>query len=208
MTEQRQIPSQVLRQVCDSISDNLGERSLRLLFSQAGLQRFYAGGELPPADDSPSATVAELSHLFATAFRIFGDRGMRPILLRAGRNSLKHFRETNKGLAALAGAAFKLLPTDAKIKLVLSRSAKIAEELLHAPHRTYDTPEGFFVEIGACPYCAGSQAARAICYFPVGFYGEALRWATGETYPIEETECIAHGGQFCRIRIGRQPEPQ
>jgi predicted hydrocarbon binding protein len=203
MANQQQVPSQVIRQVCDSIIDNLGEKSLRLLFAQSGLQRFYSGGELPPADDTPSATVDELSHLFATAFRIFGDRGVKPILLRAGRNSLKHFRETNKTLSTLAGAAFKVLPTDAKIKLVLARSAKIAEELLHAPHRTYDNEQGFFVEIGNCPYCAGNQAEHGICYFPVGFYGEALRWATGETYPVDEIECIAAGAQFCRIRIGR-----
>jgi predicted hydrocarbon binding protein len=205
MSEQ-QVPSQVLRQVCDSIIDNLGERSLRLLFAQSGLQRFYSGGVLPPDDDTPSATVGELSHLFATAARIFGDKGVKPILLRAGRNSLKHFRESNKALAALAGAAFKLLPTDAKIKLVLSRSAKIAEELLHAPHRTYDDAQGFYVEISGCPYCAGSPAAdHGICYFPLGFYGEAIRWATGETYPVDEVECAGAGGQVCRFRIGRAP---
>ena len=205
MANQQLLPSQVLRQVCDSIIDNLGEKSLRLLFAQSGLSRFYSGGDLPPADDTPSVTADELSLLFATAFRIFGDRGVKPILLRAVRNSLKHFRETNKTLSTLAGAAFKVLPTDAKIKLVLSRSAKIAEELLHAPHRTYDNAEGFFVEIGDCPYCAGNQAAHGICYFPIGFYGEALRWATGATYPIDEIECIAAGAQFCRIKIGRAP---
>ncbi len=205
MANQQQVPSQVIRQVCDSIIDNLGEKSLRLLFAQSGLQRFYSGGALPPDDDTPSATVDELSHLFATAFRIFGDRGVKPILLRAGRNSLKHFRQTNKTLSALAGAAFKVLPTDAKIKLVLARSAKIAEELLHAPHRTFDNDQGFFVEIGGCPYCAGNQAEHGICYFPIGFYGEALRWATGDTYPVDEIECIAAGAQFCRIRIGRSP---
>ena len=205
MANQQQVPSQVIRQVCDSIIDNLGEKSLRLLFAQSGLQRFYSGGELPPDDDTPSATVDELSHLFATSFRIFGDKGIKPILLRAGRNSLKHFRESNKTLAALAGAAFKVLPTDAKIKLVLSRSAKIAEELLHAPHRTYDDEQGFYVEIGSCPYCAGNQADHGICYFPIGFYGEALRWATGETYPVDEIECIAAGASHCRIRVGRAP---
>jgi predicted hydrocarbon binding protein len=205
MANEQQVPSLVLRQVCDSIVDNLGEKSLRLLFAQSGLQRYYAGGELPPADDTPSATVDELSHLFAAAFRIFGDRGVKPILLRAGRNSLKHFRESNKALSVLAGAAFKVLPTDAKIKLVLSRSAKVAEELLHTPHATFDSPEGFFVEISGCPYCAGSQASHGICYFPVGFYGEALRWATGATYTVDEVECIAASGKVCRFRISREP---
>ena len=205
MGNEQQVPSSVIRLVCDSIIDNLGEKSLRLLFNQSGLQRYYSGGQLPPNDDSPSATVDELSHLFATSFRIFGDKGVKPILLRVGRNTLQHFRETNKTMAALAGAAFKVLPTDAKIKLVLTRSAKVAEESLHTPHRTYDTPEGYFVEISGCPYCAGTTAEHAICYLPLGFYGEALRWATGSTYPVEEIECIAAGGQVCRFRIGREP---
>ena len=205
MPNQQQVPSSVIRLVCDSIIDNLGEKSLRLLFNQSGLQKYYSGGELPPADDTPSATVDELSHLFATCVRIFGAKGIKPIFMRAGRNSLVHFRETNKTLSTLAGAAFKVLPTDAKIKLVLSRSAKIAEELLHTPHSSYDNAEGFFVEISNCPYCAGNQAEHGICYFPLGFYGEALRWATGATYPIDEVECIAAGGTVCRFRIGRAP---
>jgi hypothetical protein len=205
MASQQQVPSSVIRLVCDSIIDNLGEKSLRLLFNQSGLQKYYSGGELPPADDTPSATVEELSHLFATSIKIFGAKGVRPILLRAGRGSLQHFREHNKTLATLAGAAFKVLPTDAKIKLVLSRSAKIAEELLHAPHRTYDTAEGYFVEISGCPYCAGTTADQGICYFPQGFYAEAMRWATGNSYPIDEVKCIAAGAQVCRFRIRREP---
>jgi hypothetical protein len=205
MASQQQVPSSVIRLVCDSIIDNLGEKSLRLLFNQSGLQKYYSGGELPPADDTPSATVEELSHLFATSFKIFGDKGVKPILLRAGRSSLQHFREHNKTLATLAGAAFKVLPTDAKIKLVLARSAKIAEDLLHAPHRTYDTNEGYFVEISGCPYCAGTTSDHGICYFPQGFYAEAMRWATGNNYPVAEPECIAASSQFCRIRIGREP---
>jgi hypothetical protein len=205
MSNEQQVPSAVIRLVCDSIIDNLGEKSLRLLFNQSGLQRYYSGGVLPPADETPSATVAELSHLFATCFRIFGAKGVRPILLRVGRNTLQHFRETNKTMSVLAGAAFKVLPTDAKIKLVLARSAKVAEETLHAPHRTYDTPTGYFVEISGCPYCVGTSADQGICYLPLGFYGEALRWATGATYPVEETECVAAGGQVCRFQIGREP---
>jgi hypothetical protein len=205
MASQQRVPSSVIRLVCDSIIDNLGEKSLRLLFNQSGLQKYYSGGELPPADDTPSATVEELSRLFATSISIFGAKGVRPILLRAGRSSLQHFREHNKTLATLAGAAFKVLPTDAKIKLVLSRSAKIAEELLHAPHRTYDTDEGYFVEISGCPYCAGATADQGICYFPQGFYAEAMRWATGNSYPVDEIECVAAGGQVCRFRIGREP---
>jgi hypothetical protein len=204
MARERQVPSMVLRLFCDSVIDNLGEKSLRLLFTQAGLQRYYNGGALPPADESPSATVDELSKLFVTSFTIFGEKGVKPILLRAGRGMLQNFREHNKTLAALAGAAFRVLPTDAKIKLILSRSAKIGEEMLQAPHQIYDTPEGYFVTIAACPYCAGMQTDHGVCYFPVGYYSEAVRWATGKTHAVEQIECIAAGGELCRFRISRE----
>lgn len=204
MTHEQQVPSLVLRLVCDSVIDNLGEKSLRLLFAQSGLQHVYSGGELPPADETPSITVEQLSRLFATAYRVFGDKGVRPILLRAGRTMLHYFRAHNKPLAALAGAAFKVLPTDAKIKLLLSRTTKVAEELLHAPHSSRSTSEGYIIEIQSCPYCAGTTAEKPVCYFPVGFYTEALRWATGDSYTVTETECVASGGTLCRFLIGKE----
>ena len=204
MTREQPIPSSMLRLFCDSVIDNLGEKSLKLLFTQAGLQRFYTS-ELPPADDSPSISAGDLATLIATGFRIFGDKGVKPILLRVGRNSALHFRENNKTLAALAGAAFKVLPTDAKIKLVLSRSAKISEESLHMPHRVYDTPEGYFVEIRDSLYCEGVSADHAVCYLPLAFYRELLRWAANATYPVQEIQCRAKGDPLCLFKIGREP---
>ena len=207
MAREQQVPSFAIRLVCDSVIGNLGPKSLHLLFAQAGLQQYYDGGELPPDDESPSATIDELSAIFTTSFQIFGDKGMKPILLRAGRDMLHYFRTHNKALAALAGAAFTVLPTDTKIKLVLSRSAKIGEEVLHSPHRTYETPEGYFVEITNSPYCVGLTYDHGVCYFPVGFYGEALRWATGETYVVTETACVAAGDPICRFHITRAAQP-
>ncbi|NOK62907.1 MAG: hypothetical protein GFH27_549293n304 [Chloroflexi bacterium AL-W] len=207
MAREQQVPSLVIRLICESVIDNLGPKSLHLLFTQTGLQRYYDGGELPPDDESPSATIDELSTIFTMSFQIFGDKGMKPILLRAGRDMLHHFRAHNKALAALAGTAFTVLPTDTKIKLVLSRAAKIGEELLHSPHRTYDTPEGYFVEITNSPYCVGITSDHGVCYFPVGFYSEALRWATGQTYAVTETACVAAGAQVCRFHITHQEQP-
>jgi predicted hydrocarbon binding protein len=203
--QRHQLPSMVLRLVCDSIIDNLGEKSLRLLMTQSGLQAYYQEGALPPADNSPSLTLPEFSNLFTTMFRIFGDRGIKPILLRAGRRNMQHFRETNKTLTALAGAAFKVLPTDAKIKLVLSRAAKAAEELLYTEHIFRETAEGYMVEIVDSPYCVGIEADHGVCYVAQGFYGEAVAWATNQQHKVEELTCRAHGDDRCRILISREP---
>jgi hypothetical protein len=198
--EQR-VPSSIVRAVADSITENLGEKSLRLLFKQSGLDRYYAEGQLPPDDDTPSATRDEFANLFTVAFSIFGDRGIKPILLRAGRQGLHLFRQHNRTLAALAGAAFKVLPTDPKIKLVLSRSAKAAEEAFYSPHRTGDMPGGYWVEIDSSPYCHGITADHGVCYIPVGFYGEALKWATGGDYEVTEPLCRAKGDTHCRFEL-------
>lgn len=203
--QRQQLPSMVLRLVCDSIIDNLGEKSLRLLMTQSGLQAYYHDGVLPPADNSPSLTLPEFSNLFTTMFGIFGDRGIKPILLRAGRANMKHFRETNKTLAALAGAAFKVLPTDAKIKLVLSRATKAAEELLYTEHRVSESPDGYVVEILDSPYCVGIKADHGVCYVAQGFYSEAVTWATNQQYHVEEISCRARGNDSCRILISREP---
>jgi len=203
--QRQQLPSMVLRLVCDSIIDNLGEKSLRLLMTQSGLQAYYQDGKLPPADNSPSITLPEFSRLFTTMFGIFGDRGIKPILLRAGRYNLRHFRETNKTLATLAGAAFKVLPTDAKIKLVLSRSVKAAEELLQVDHSFSETPDGYLIEIKDSPYCVGIESDHGVCYVAQGFYSEAVTWATNQQHHVEEINCRARGDDCCRILISREP---
>lgn len=204
MTREQPIPSSMLRLFCDSVIDNLGEKSLKLLFTQAGLQRAYSD-QLPPADDSPSISADELAKLLATGFTIFGDRGIKPILLRAGRNAALHFREHNRTLSALAGATFKLIPADAKVKLVLSRSAKMSEEQLHMPHRTYDSREGYFVELQNSIYCEGVTADHGVCYLPQAFYVEILRWATGAIYQVNEVQCRAKGDPLCLFQISREP---
>ena len=205
MADEQRIPSNLLRIVCESIIENLGQRSLRLLFARAGIEGRYNDNELPPDDDSPSITVAQFGSLFDTAFQIFGDKGVKPILLRAGREGLHHLREHNKTLDVLAGAAFKILPADAKIKLLLGRIAKVGEEQLHVPHRFYDSTEGYFIEINDSPFCVGQHGYdHGICYVPQAIYSEAMRWATGKTHSVDELECKAKGHARCLFRVGRE----
>ena len=206
MTDEPRIPSHLLRILCESIIENLGQRSLRLLFARAGIEGRYKDDQLPPNDDTPSITTTQFGKVFNTAFEIFGDKGVKPILMRAGREGIHHLRQHNKTLDVLAGAAFKILPTDAKIKLLLGRIAKVGQEQLHVPHRFYDTPEGYFIEIDNSPFCAGlSGFDHGICYVPLSIYAEGMRWATGRSYAVEEIECHAMGNEKCRFRVSREP---
>lgn len=206
MTEEPRIPSHLLRLVCESIIENLGQRSLRLLFARAGIEGRYKDDQLPPADDSPAITVEQFGSVFTNAFAIFGDKGIKPILLRVGREGIHYLRQHNKTLDVLAGAAFKILPTDAKIKLLLGRIAKVGEEQLHVPHRFYDTPAGFYIEIKDSPFCAGLHGYdHGVCYVPQSIYAEGMHWATGKNYAVAEVECRAMGHEKCLFQISREP---
>lgn len=205
MADEPRIPSHLLRIVCESIIENLGQRSLRLLFARAGIEGRYKDDQLPPDDDSPSITTDQFAKVFTNAFEIFGDKGIKPILMRVGREGIHHLREHNKALDVLAGAAFKILPTDAKAKLLLGRVAKVGNEQLHVPHRFYDTPEGYFIEIHDSPFCAGLNGYdHGVCYVPQSIYAEGMHWATGKTYAVDEIECRAMGHEKCVFRVSRE----
>jgi predicted hydrocarbon binding protein len=206
MTDEPRIPSHLLRALCESIIENLGQRSLRLLFARAGIEGRYKGDDLPPNDDTPSITPTQFGNVFTNAFEIFGDKGIKPILMRAGREGIHHLREHNKTLDVLAGAAFKILPHEAKVKLLLSRVARVGQEQLHVPHHFSDTPEGYFMEIRNSPFCAGlSGYDHGVCYVPQAVYAEGMRWATGKSYAVDELECGAMGHDRCLFRISKEP---
>ena len=52
-----------------------------------------------------------------------------------------------------------------------------------------------------CSVCYGRHSDRPVCYLYVGSIGEAVHWATGQTYKVEETHCVAKGDPFCRFEV-------
>ena len=77
--------------------------------------------------------------------------------------------------------------------------------LLHRFH-----PQAWYWQIKHCPWCLERKetldSGTGLCYFIVGILQEFLSWSSGgKNYHVEETECIAGGGQACVIRIEKQP---
>jgi len=195
------IPSSLTRTAFDAVIENMGEGSLKILLKRTGLERYV--GNLPPHDDSPSITRDEYTKLIQNVFFIFGEKGARPILYICGKAGFKHSLEDNPKLFGVAGLAMKLMSENKKKKFILTKVLKRLEEIFGNPHILEEDENNFYVKLPVCPYCKGLTSTKPICYTPIGFYEEVLKWATGKPEKVEQIQCKAMGHENCVFQISK-----
>ncbi|MFA7691249.1 MAG: response regulator [Methanofastidiosum sp.] len=195
------IPSSLARTAFDAVIENLGEGSLKILLKRTGLERYI--GNLPPHDDSPSITREEYTKMIQNIFYIFGEKGARPILYICGKAGFKNSLEDTPALFGVAGVAMKLMSSEKKKKFILSKVLKRLEEIFGNPHILEEDENNLYVKLPVCPYCKGLTSTKPICYTPIGFYEEVLRWTTGKPEKVEQIQCKAMGHENCVFQISK-----
>ncbi len=193
------IPSSLARTAFDAVIENMGEGSLKILLKRTGLERYI--GNLPPHDDSPSITREEYTKIIQNIFYIFGEKGARPILYICGKAGFKNSLEENPKLFGVAGLAMKLMSEKKKKKFILRKVLKRLEEIFGNPHILEEDEDNFYVKLPVCPYCKGLTSTKPICYTPIGFYEEVIKWATGKPEKVEQIQCKAMGHENCVFKI-------
>ena len=193
------IPSSLTRIAFDAVIENMGEGSLKILLKRTGLDRYI--GNLPPYDNSPSITREEYTKIIQNVFYIFGEKGAKPILYICGKAGFKHSLEDNPALFGVAGAAMKLMSENRKKKFILTKVLKRLEEIFGNPHFLEEDDNNLYVKLPICPYCKGLTSTKPICYTPIGFYEEVLKWATGKSEKVEQIQCKAMGHENCVFQI-------
>ena len=149
MPEEKRLPSMVLRSACDIVTDTMGANGLKLFLRKAGLERYI--GNLPPMDESPSITVDEYKSVIYAVYDLLGDRGAKAGFLRAGRNAWHDLQKTRGALFTMAGAAFKFMPSDMKIRTIMDILVKELTGYYGSPHHLHEQSDAFLVEIESCP---------------------------------------------------------
>jgi bacteriochlorophyll 4-vinyl reductase len=205
MSRERREPTEwlftnaLMRQAILAIGDVMGERGLKVVLRQAGLDRYV--DEPPPNDLELGATAAEYAALGQAVQEFYGRAG-KGILQRIGRTSFRYSLEEQAALLGVAGVALKLMPQKARVKFILTQMAKA---LMEVNDETYieveETPEGFVFANYACSLCHTRQADHPICHVLVGSIQEAVKWASGQDYEVRETECRAMGAEACRFLV-------
>lgn len=192
----------LMRQAILAIGEVMGERGLKVVLRQVGMERYV--DELPPNDLEQGVSTTEYAALNQAVEEFYGRAG-KGMLKRIGRASFRYGVEEQTALMGVAGAALKLMPQKTRIKFILTQTAK---SLMDVNNETYievqETPEGFIFADFTCGVCCGRKAEHPICHLYIGSISEAVKWATGHDYEVREIECRATGAEACRFLVAER----
>lgn len=189
----------LMRQAIMAIGEVMGERGLKVVLRQAGLERYV--DELPPNDLEQGVSTVEYATLNQAVEEFYGRAG-KGMLQRIGRASFRYGVEEQATLMGVAGAALKVMPQKTRIKFILTQMAKSLMDVNEETDiEVQETPNGFVFTDFTCGVCCCREAEQPICHLYIGSIGEAVKWATGQDYEVREIECRAMGAEACRFLV-------
>ena len=127
------------------------------------------------------------------------------MLVRIGRALFRYTLEEQPAVLGLAGLALKALPIGVRVKLILQKIVSSANDTMNMPSSLEETDDSYIFVVQDSPSRWRPARSKPGCYVTVGTYQEALRWATGKTFKIEEFTCMSAGDDACRFRIYKKP---
>jgi len=201
--EDRAMPNAALRVLLQAIAEVMGENGLKSVLNLAGLQRFI--DNYPPNNLEQEVRFSDYALVEQAVEDFYGPRGAKAMLLRIGRATFRYGLNEQPAILGLAGLALKLMPAHARVKLVLGRMVEATNRSVNQPTHLEEQEDCFIFVAEDCPCRFRGKKDRPVCFVTVGALQEALRWATGRDYRVEEISCIAMGDDACRYRISKEP---
>ena len=194
------IVNTIVRQALAAAEEVMGTNGLNAVLRLSNLDSFV--NNLPPDNLEPAIKATEYAQ-FNQAIEDFYGRGGRGMLKRIGKASFQYAINEQPALLGVTGAALKLLPQKQRIKFILN-------SMVNALTKSNSQVEAWVEEEGdtlayiesSCAICHSRKSDKEICYLYLGSLGEAVEWATGKTYEITETHCMAKGDPHCRFEVG------
>jgi bacteriochlorophyll 4-vinyl reductase len=197
--EQWRFTNALMRQAIMAIGQVMGERGLKVVLREAGLERYV--DELPPNDLEQDVSTVDYAALNQAVEEFYGRAG-KGMLQRIGRASFRYGVEEQATLMGVAGAAMKLMPQKTRIKFILTQMAKSLMDVNQDTSiEVQETPQGFVFADFTCGVCCCRKAEHPICHLYIGSISEAVKWATGQEYEVREIECRATGAEACRFLV-------
>jgi len=193
------IVNALMRQALVAVEEVMGKNGLNAVLRMSSLERYI--DNLPPDDLNPSVKSSDYARL-NEAIESFYGRGGRGMLRRIGKASFQYAVREQSALLGLAGVALKLLPRKQQMRFILNSMANALKKTNRQVQVEVEEADNTFVYVArTCSVCYGRQSDKPICHLYVGSIGEAVRWATGQPYQVQETHCIAKGDPYCRFEV-------
>jgi predicted hydrocarbon binding protein len=196
------MPNAALRVLFEAIEDVMGENGTKAVLNAGGLSTYI--GNYPPKNLDMNANFNEYGAAQQAVEDFYGPRGARAMLLRIGRATFQFGLRDQPAILGLAGIALKALPEKTRMKLILDRMAKAAEERVNQPTVVREEDDAFYFIVQECPCRWRPPHDKPCCYVTVGVLMEAMAWITGKLHKVEEVACIANGASSCVYRIAKE----
>ncbi|MFZ5916735.1 MAG: hypothetical protein ACOYZ7_07375 [Chloroflexota bacterium] len=203
MSDDRKMPNAALYVLFEAIKEVMGENGLKSVLRMGGLDGYI--DNLPPNNTAQEVQFSSYGAAQQAIEDFYGPRGARAMLVRIGRALFRYTLQEQPAVLGLAGLALKALPMGARVKLILQKIVHSANETLNMPSHLEENDEAYIFVAQDSPSRWRPRRSKPGCFVTVGTYQEALRWATGKTFRIEEFTCLAAGDDACRFHIYKEP---
>jgi len=201
MPEVRPMPNAALRVLLEAIEEIMGENGTKAVLNAGGLSKYI--DNYPPKNLDMEATFAEYGAAQQAVEDFYGPRGARAMLLKIGRATFQYALKDQPAILGLAGIALKALPEKTRMKLILDKMAKAAEDRITQPSHIKEEEDAFYYIQDECPCHWRPEHDKPCCYVSVGALMEAMAWITGKVHKVEEVACISNGASNCVYRIAK-----
>ncbi len=187
------------RQTLLAIRQVLGEKGSKDIYQSAKLDVKLAA--LPPDNLDRTFKAQDYAQLLHTIEVTYRERGPW-ILHRIGKESFHIVLRDQPSWMATAKRVMSLWSPDQRIEFML-------EAIIDAQRKTYPQTEVWLEDKDgqlayieqSCLVCYGRQSQEPVCYLTTGFISEAINWATGKEFEVQETACTATGDAYCRFIV-------
>ncbi len=199
------LPNSTLRALLLAIEETMGKNGADAALQLGGLQAYVDC--YPPNNGERAVRFSDIAHAEQGVEDFYGGRAARAMLTQIGRATFRHRLLDSQLPLRLLGPLMKQIPPRQRVGLLLRGMAARGGRF---PRRPRVEARGdawlFIVEECPCVFRERSDSTPA-CFVTVGELSEALVWATGDQYRVQETACIAAGGATCTFQIEAVPPP-
>jgi predicted hydrocarbon binding protein len=186
-----------------AIEEVMGENGAKAVLNSGGLGHFI--GNYPPNNTELGSGFADYGGAQQAVEDFYGPRGARAMLIRIGRATFRYTLQEQPTILGLKGLALKALPMGARMKLLLDNITGAANKNVNLKAHLREEPDAFYYINEECPCRWRPKHSSPACFVTVGVLQEAMLWATGKNFKIEEVACISNGASACVYRVPKQP---
>jgi predicted hydrocarbon binding protein len=194
VAEKDEVTSLALRVTVDSYEDILGKGGKNSILNYAMLKELI--DKEPSYSEEIKYPQQYVDRIIRASVEVLGESGTRAIMIRAGRNTVKHAMENSPMIQQIA--ADKNISSIDKMKALLNY---YAVSINRPPLIDIMDDRAVFHNPG-CTLCDGIKAEKSYCTYVCGVFEGMAHFIAGlPNARCEEVVCKAKGDEECRYEL-------